>query len=58
MYAIMAVAPRNIIFKHKLITHKIKVAPRVCVQSVDSRKIKTHYLAANTAHTLPDTVES
>ena len=58
MYAIMAVTPRDINFKHKLITHKIKVAPHVCVQSVDSRKIRTHHLAANTAHALHDTVES
>ena len=30
----------------------------MCVQSVDSHKIKTHHLAANTAHALHDTVES
>ena len=58
MYAIMAVTPRDINFKHKLITYKIKVAPHVCMQSVDLRKIKTHHLAANTAHALHDTVES
>ena len=58
MYAIMAVTPRDINFKHKLITHKIKVAPHVRVQSVDLSKIKTHHLTANTTHALHDTVES
>ena len=58
MYAIMAVTPRDITFTHKLITHKIRVAPHMCVQSVDLRKIKTHHLAANIANALHDTVES
>ena len=58
MHAIMAVAPRDINFKHKLITHKIKVAPHMSAQSADVRAIKTHRVPANTAHALHDTVES
>ncbi len=54
----MAVKPRDINFKHKLITHKIKVAPHMRVQSTDVRRIETHHLATNTAHGLHDTVES
>ncbi len=36
----MAVTPRDISFKHKLIPHKNKVAPHVCAQSADARKSK------------------
>ncbi len=54
----MAVTPRNINFKHKLITHKIKMAPHMCAQSADVRVIKTHHLATNTTHAIHDTVKS
>ena len=58
MYAIMVVTPRDINFKHKIITHKIKVAPHMCTQSTDVRVIKTHHLATNIVHALHDTVKS
>ena len=54
----MAVTPRNINFKHKLITHKIKVDPRMCAQSVVVRKSKTRHLTASTSRVLHDIVKS
>ena len=54
----MAVTPRNFNFKHKLITHKIKVDPRMCAQSVVVRKMKTRHLTASTSRVLHDIVKS